>query len=210
VLVTHHGSARHLLRPSLDGTSHPVACRKDRSVLTPTVPADHAVVAGLPHVRSHSHHPNNLGARAARAARTWVGAPYAWGGSSRSGVDCSGLVVAVYGRLGVHLPHQSDQLWHGLNRVKHLRLGDILAFGSGGSSGHVGIYIGHGRFVDAVGVGRGVQIGHLWGAGRHTGFLGAVRVRVHKRRPAKGGKSRGVVGATPSLRQSPFPSTRAY
>ena len=178
-------------------------------MFTSTVPADHALVAGTPHVRKHAFRPTSLGVRAAKAARTWVGAPYAWGGSSRSGVDCSGLVVAVYGRLGVSLPHQSNELWHGFYRVTHLRLGDILAFGAGDSSGHVGIYIGHGRFVHAVGAGRGVQVGHLWGVGRHLGFLGAVRVRVHKRRPAR--TTRLLAGRTTPLRlRHALPATRAY
>ena len=83
-----------------------------------------------------------------------------------SGVDCSGLVVAVYRRLGVKLPHQSDELWHSLYRVRTLRKGDIVAFGSSGYSGHVGLYIGHGRFIHAVGAGKGVQIGWLHGAPR--------------------------------------------
>ena len=152
-------------------------------MLPAIVPADQGLVAGIPHVRAHEDRLALIGARAARAARTWVGVRYAWGGSTRSGVDCSGLVVAVYGPLGVSVPHQSDQLWHGLPHVRRLHLGDILAFGRGGTSDHVGIYIGHGRFVHAVGAGKGVQIGHLRGRFRHPNFLGAVRVRIRQHAP---------------------------
>ncbi len=119
------------------------------------------------------------GAPVVKIARTFLQTPYAWGGESRSrGVDCSGLVVAVYRKLGVELPHQSDVLWKSLYRVKHLRKGDIVAFGGGGSSGHVGIYIGAGRFIHAVGRGKGVRIGYLRGKRAHRGYVGAVRPKV--------------------------------
>jgi cell wall-associated NlpC family hydrolase len=138
---------------------------------------------GTPHdVARHDH----TGERAVRIARTFLKSPYVWGGESISGVDCSGLVVAVYRKLGVKLPHQSDELWHSLRRVRRLRKGDIVAFGSHGYSSHVGIYIGHGRFIHAVGTGKGVRIGWLRGSHAHPGFLGAVRpkARLHRARQA--------------------------
>jgi cell wall-associated NlpC family hydrolase len=137
---------------------------------------------GVPHASTPTSDP---GARVVKIARTFLHTPYSWGGESRSsGVDCSGLVVAVYRRLGVELPHQSDVLWHSLHRVKHLRKGDILAFGSGGSSGHVGLYIGGGRFIHAVGRGKGVRIGFLHGKRAHGGYLGAVRPKLKAARKA--------------------------
>jgi cell wall-associated NlpC family hydrolase len=131
---------------------------------------------GVPYASAPAPDP---GARVVKIARTFLHTPYAWGGESRrTGVDCSGLVVAVYRKLGLELPHQSDQLWHSLRRVKKLRKGDIVAFGSGGSSGHVGIYIGSGKFIHAVGRGKGVKIGFLHGSHKHRGYLGAVRPKL--------------------------------
>jgi probable lipoprotein NlpC len=134
---------------------------------------------GAPHAPAHH---DRTGEKAVRIARRFLHSPYVWGGESLGGVDCSGLVVAVYRRLGVTLPHQSDQLWHTLRRVRRLRRGDIVAFGAGGYSSHVGLYIGHGRFIHAVGAGKGVQIGWLYGSHAHRGYLGAVRPRLHRAR----------------------------
>lgn len=44
-----------------------------------------------------------------RTARRWIGAPYLWGGVTTGGVDCSGLVQAVFWLHGVALPRDSDQ-----------------------------------------------------------------------------------------------------
>ena len=131
-------------------------------------------VVGKNHVRPLASI-STLGVRAARAARTWLHVPYHRGGESRSGVDCSGLVVAVYRRFGVALPHQSEELWRGLRRVRDLRPGDVLAFGHGGISDHVGIYLGGGRFIHAIGAGKGIHIESLRGVGKRLGFMGAVR-----------------------------------
>jgi len=146
--------------------------------------ADHKYVH---HARYRLVRPANTGRRAVRLARTYLQSPYVWGGESYAGVDCSGLVVAVYRSLGATLPHNADALWKSLRRVRTPRRGDLVAFGSGGYASHIGIYAGHDRFINAVGTGRGVQIGRLHGPDGHRNYLGAVRptvlkrVRVHER-----------------------------
>jgi len=47
------------------------------------------------------------GAAVARSALDWLGVPYVWGGRTELGVDCSGLVQAVYAVHGVPLPRDS-------------------------------------------------------------------------------------------------------
>ena len=112
-----------------------------------------------------------LGVRAVRYARRLVGIPYSWGGSSpRSGFDCSGFVRFVYQHFGVELPHSSYADFNVGRRVTRgaLRPGDLVFFDG---RGHVGMYVGNGRFIHAPHNGTRVQISPLtgWYAGRYDG-----------------------------------------
>ncbi len=81
------------------------------------------------------------------AGRTW----YVFSGSTPSGWDCSGLVVWFYGQLGVTLEHRASlQAESGKEAIVPM-VGDIVAFYHPGASDshHVGIYIGHGKFISA-------------------------------------------------------------
>jgi cell wall-associated NlpC family hydrolase len=103
------------------------------------------------------------------------GVPYAWGGSTPRGFDCSGLVRYAYRGAGITLAHSSYAQWSAGRHVhrRALRPGDIVFFGPG----HVGIYLGSKRFVHAPESGRVVSIDRIdrgWYAGT---FSGAVRVR---------------------------------
>jgi cell wall-associated NlpC family hydrolase len=115
-----------------------------------------------------------LRARIVRIARSFIGTPYVWAGASRGGVDCSGLVYAVFRRMHVRLEHSSYALWADLRHVRRPRPGDLVFFGDGPS--HVGIYIGGDRFIHAPGTGDHVRYGHLHGPDRHPGYIGAARV----------------------------------
>ncbi len=49
------------------------------------------------------------GAAICQSAARWLGAPYLWGGITMGGVDCSGLVQALFRMHGHPLPRDSDQ-----------------------------------------------------------------------------------------------------
>lgn len=86
-------------------------------------------------------------------AQKYVGVPYRSGGTTANGLDCSGLVIAVYEKFGVALPRTShDQAEFG-TKVDRSRLepGDLVFFRTSGSTKitHVGIYSGDGEFIHA-------------------------------------------------------------
>ncbi len=83
-------------------------------------------------------------------AQQFLGTPYAYGGSSPSGFDCSGFVQYVYqNSLGISLQRTAaSQAGQGTEVSKsELMPGDIVYFASGGYVDHVGIYIGSGQFI---------------------------------------------------------------
>ncbi|MEZ5686171.1 MAG: NlpC/P60 family protein [Paracoccaceae bacterium] len=47
-------------------------------------------------------------------AESLLGTPYLWGGNSREGIDCSGLVQIAFAACGRACPGDSDQQWQGL------------------------------------------------------------------------------------------------
>jgi cell wall-associated NlpC family hydrolase len=117
-----------------------------------------------------------LGSRVVKFARKLVGTRYVYGGSSpRTGFDCSGFVRYVYAHFGLSLPHSSYAQFSLGRRVarKALRPGDLVFFDG---LGHVGMYVGHGRFIHAPHTGTRVRVETLagWYGSR---FVGARRLR---------------------------------
>jgi len=118
---------------------------------------------------------NTLGGRAVRAAETFLGVWYRWGGASRYGVDCSGLTMLAYAAVGVSLPHFSGGQWNSTVRVPlyNIQPGDLLFYGWHGNS-HEAMYIGGGKMIEASHSGTRV---HIVGVRLGYGFAGIGRVR---------------------------------
>jgi cell wall-associated NlpC family hydrolase len=108
--------------------------------------------------------------QAASIALGELGVPYVWGGASPSGFDCSGLVMWVYAQLGISLPHYTVAQWNATQPISSPAPGDLVFFNG---LGHVGIYIGGGKFVDAPHTGSVVRIDSMSNFG---GYDGARRV----------------------------------
>ncbi len=117
--------------------------------------------------------PPTLAERVVALARTQLGVPYVYGGASPDGFDCSGLVMWVYGRLGITLPHNAAALFSVGRPVslQHLRPGDLVFFPG---LGHVGIYVGDGRMIHAPQTGERVEVEAL--DERDGGLAGARRI----------------------------------
>ena len=87
-------------------------------------------------------------------AKSWVGTPYVYGGSSRSGTDCSGYVMQIYkAHYGINLPHNAGQMYDDSRGSSvsrgSLQEGDLVFFGSFWKIDHVGIYLKGDRFTHA-------------------------------------------------------------
>jgi peptidoglycan DL-endopeptidase CwlO len=86
-----------------------------------------------------------------------VGKPYQWGATGPGAFDCSGLVQAAWAAAGVSIPRTTYDMWAALPHVpaSSVRPGD-LAFFDG--EGHVAMYIGGGKYVDAPQTGENVEV----------------------------------------------------
>lgn len=90
-------------------------------------------------------------------ARTYLGVPYKWGGLSRQGLDCSGLVFRSFEKAGIKLPRTTEGLAETGSKVKLKKTqpGDLLFFALSDKPGkvtHVGIVTkkSRGRLPDFI------------------------------------------------------------
>ena len=90
-------------------------------------------------------------------ARAFIGTKYRNGGTSKSGVDCSGLLYACFQDAGVgNLPRTAENFArHGkmILAKENLREGDLVFFtktyNTPRTVTHAGIYLGNGKFIHA-------------------------------------------------------------
>lgn len=120
-------------------------------------------------------------------AKQQLGKPYSWGKSGPDSFDCSGFVGYVYRNVyNKDLGHSSvgmSTMGTAVDKA-NLAVGDLVFFGTGGSSriNHVGIYIGGGNFIHASSSrtnGYEVTISPI-SSGYYAGvFKGARRISVN-------------------------------
>jgi murein DD-endopeptidase / murein LD-carboxypeptidase len=94
----------------------------------------------------------------------WRGTPYKYGGTNRSGVDCSGFVGELYRQVYTkNLPRTTSEIGKASKPISKsdLNEGDIVIFDINGKKGsHVGVYLANNKFVHAS-TSKGVVISDL-------------------------------------------------
>lgn len=86
--------------------------------------------------------------------KQWKGTPYAYGGTSQKGIDCSGFVQRTFNeKFNISLPRMTSQQAQVGEKVSknELKAGDLVFFktGRGGNGLHVGIYDKENTFIHA-------------------------------------------------------------
>jgi peptidoglycan DL-endopeptidase CwlO len=97
-----------------------------------------------------------------QAALAYKGTPYVLGGESKSGIDCSGLVQAAFGNLGVSVPrlvHEQETVGQKVDSLKDAKPGDLIVLNGGD---HVAIYMGNDTVIHAPYPGRTVSVQKAW------------------------------------------------
>ena len=98
-----------------------------------------------------------------KTAKTFLGVPYLWGGTSPKGMDCSGFTKTVFRMNGLELNRDaSQQAWMGVDvpvepDFKNLKKGDLMFFGRKATADrperitHVAMYLENKGFIHSSG-----------------------------------------------------------
>ena len=119
-----------------------------------------------------------------KVAKSFMGAPYKYGGESVRGLDCSAFVKKIYDIFDIQLPRSArEQFKTGLKISRdELAIGDLVFFKTKRYikyPTHVGIFIGDGNFIHSSSGHKkiGVKIDSLSSDFYTRTFIGAIRVK---------------------------------
>jgi NlpC/P60 family len=113
---------------------------------------------------------------------SWLGTPYYYGGTQRSGIDCSAFMQAIYRTAGnMALPRTANQqssVGELVREGEQLRFGDLVFFNTRKAVyvSHVGLYLGDNLFAHASSR-YGVTVSSLQADYYRNRYIGARRFR---------------------------------
>jgi len=113
-------------------------------------------------------------------AKSYIGVPYLYGGTTPSGFDCSGFIRFIYEKLGINLPRVSADQYNTGTKVSKAELqpGDLVFFEKTYNKAgitHSGVYIGNNEFISATSS-KGIKIDSLSSSYWGPKYYGATRV----------------------------------
>lgn len=119
-----------------------------------------------------------------KVAKSFMGAPYKYGGNTVRGLDCSAYVKKIYEIFDVQLPRSAREQFLVGSKIEkeELAVGDLVFFKTKRSvkyPTHVGIYIGDNSFIhSSSGHGKiGVKIDSLLSDYYSRVYIGATRIK---------------------------------
>ncbi|WP_338449585.1 S-layer homology domain-containing protein [Niallia oryzisoli] len=115
-----------------------------------------------------------------RIAKSYIGVPYKYGGTTPSGFDCSGFILFVFEKVGINLPRVSADQYNAGTKVSKadLQPGDLVFFEKTYNKAgitHSGVYIGNNEFISATSS-KGIKIDSLSSTYWGPKYYGATRV----------------------------------
>lgn len=149
-LTLKKGKAIYTLPRSLAAKKHRIAVRFTPSNTKTVKKSSKALIIRV----------SSQSASIVKTAKKYVGTPYRSGGTTPKGFDCSGFTSYVYKKAGVkNLPRTTSGQRHVGKKIskKSAKPGDLIY-----SPGHVAIYLGGNKQIDAPRPGKGVQVRAIW------------------------------------------------
>lgn len=126
--------------------------------------------------------------------KAYLGTPYKYGGISKTGMDCSGLIfTSAKQSLGIKLPRRAEDLYNATERLEkdQLQPGDFLFFKAANTVNHAAVYLGDDEFIHAASDGpkTGVIISKMSDSYWNTTFVGCGKFLPAATHPERIGKS---------------------